>query len=253
MKVRLSSLTYRSNKIIIRYPTGLYEDAGQLPAKPSDSTSVTFTISGEDPLRPMETVLQLPIAEQLRLRGPKSYTKKERRVELGELVFSLTSSRETTPGSNRKLFETGEILNFTDSDLIEDLSALRVPSQIDIQHNTNMLDLEDIGLSEEEIQSVNDLSALKKEELDAQISAKRSEILNYRTQISEIQKKINETKKVISAISELDDTQSIVNKLAQNLVGLETERSDLISSTNTANSELEVLYQSLINVVELVR
>jgi hypothetical protein len=156
--------------MIIRFPTGLYQDAGQLPVDPDDSGNVTFVISNDDPSRSTALTLQLPVAEELRKRDPLIYSDLVRRTAFGELVFTLVEANRNETGTNRKTFAVGELLDFTDEEI--DLPDTKsVPKQIDLQHNTNVLDLEDAGLTEDEIVGLSLASTARKKQLQAEVTS----------------------------------------------------------------------------------
>jgi hypothetical protein len=245
--------------MIIRYPTGLYADAGQLPVKPADAGNVTYTISNDIPKRPTDTTLQLPLAQELAPRPPLAYSDKTRRAQLGPLVYSYVDAHQTVTGSNRKMFEVGEFLDFNSQEI--DLpEQTPIPSIVDIQHNTNLLDLEDAGLSPDEINSLIDLSTTKKKELEDQLATIQSDISNQKIAITENQKQINEVVKIISAVRVVvnipeGSTQHdpTLDQLLARQADLEAARAALITELNNLNGQSTVILNSLISVSELVK
>jgi chromosome segregation ATPase len=169
------------------------------------------------------------------------------------LIFTLVDAKRTLPGSNRKTFEVGEFLNFEDEELtLPDPKA--VPNQVDLQHNTNLLDLSDAGLSEDEIEDLNQKSATKKKELENQFASLQAQVSDKQIEISENQKRLNETRKLISAVSEIvasDD--DLLVRLQDREEDLLAERDTLIVSTNDLNTQSKQVLDSLINVSEIVR
>lgn len=238
--------------MIIRFPTGEYQDAGQLPKSPSDPTSVTFTISNDDPKRPQDSVLQLPISQELAKRDPPIFDDQERRVSMGELIFTIVSANRADPGSNTKTFAIGEFLEFSDEQTIP-VSQPSIPLLVDIPHNTNQLDLVNSGLNEQEIAAITAQSTVKKKELEDSLSQIQVQILNGQTAITENQKDINEVRKVISAVQQiLPPADPIMVKLNSNLQTLLAQRDTLTNQLNDNNVQATQIYNALLAVSNLV-
>lgn len=239
--------------MIIRYPTGQYQDAGQLPKSPSDPANVTFTISNEPPKRPNDLVLQLPVSEEDHKRSPLVYSDPVRRANYGELVFTVVQSNRTFVGSNRKLFDIGEYLDFSDEPTIP-VDQPSIPLIVDLQHNTNQLDLADSGLSDTEIASVTAQSTEKKKELENSLAGIQAQILSEQAEIGENQKSINEVRKVIAAVQQiLLPTDPIVLKLTARELELVVQRDALSTDINNLNVQAAQVYNALINVSSLVK
>lgn len=244
--------------MIIRFPTGLYEDAGQLPVNPSTAGNVTYVISNDDPLRPKDVTVQLPLAQEIAQRLPLAYDDKTRRAQLGPLIFTYVDANQTITGSNRKMFEVGQFLDFNTEEIA--LPDQAIPAKVDIQHNTNLLDLEDAGLSTDEINSLIDLSTTKKKSLEDQLTATQNELNNQKIAISENQKQINEVVKIISAVRVVvnipeGSTQHdpTLDQLLARQADLELARTSLIAELNNLNSQATVILNNLISVSELVK
>jgi len=232
----------------------LYQDAGQLPQSPSDVGNVIYTISNEDPKRSNALVVQLPVAEEIRKRPGIVYNDKDRRVAFGELIYTLIEANRTETGTNRKLFDVGEILEFDDDDIVIP-DQMKIPKQVDIQHNTNLLDLEDIGLSVDEINSVITQVENRKKELENKVAEFQSLISNNQTLIQENQKKLNETHKAMNAVKIAfnDASNPIVLKLLAHVEELSNERDTLIATVNSLNDEASKAFDELIKVSTLVK
>jgi hypothetical protein len=240
--------------VIITAPTGLYK-----PVLPQGESlgNITYTIS-EDPPRSNIVVLHLPVAESLPTATSDILDDQTSRAQFGELIFTISNSTRTVPGSNQKTFEVGEVLEFEENPPIQELDILRSPQNIEIQHNTNLLDLGSVGLTESEIESLTQGSLIKQNELRLQFAQKNTEVKDLETDISENQKRINETNKTIRAtkvvfgITNGSDNE-IFQKLTATLEELETERDQLISDYNAKVAEVEMVLKELLQVSELVR
>lgn len=240
--------------MIIRFPTGQYKDAGQLPTSPSDPTNVTFTISNDDPRRPADVFLQLPISEEEHQRSPLIYSDAVRRASYGELVFTVVQSNRTAAGSNTKLFATGEFLDFSDETTIP-IDQPSIPLQVDLQHNTNILALGDTGLTDEEIASITAQSTARKKALENSLAGIQAQILSAQATVVENQKDINETRKVIAAVQQipLQPSDPILLKLQARETELLAQRDALATELNNLNNQATQIYNALINVSSLVK
>lgn len=237
--------------MILRFPTGLYQDTGQLPEGVA-AGNVTFVISNEEPKRSDIVVVQLPVSEEIKPSPAPLYSEADRREAFGELVYTLVESNRTESGSNKKLFGIGDFLEF-DTDDIELPDLLGVPRQVDIQHNTNLIDYADAGLTIEEISEITTSATTKKRELESEIALLQSQVVNLQSAALENQKRINETRKLISAVSQIvESNDSILIKLQTRESDLELERDTIISSINTTNNLLKDTYNSLLEISGLV-
>lgn len=239
--------------MIIRYPTGQYQDAGQLPKNESDPANVTFTISNEAPKRSTDVVLQLPQAEELHKRQPPIYSDQVRRTAMGKLVFTVVKANRDNTGSNRRQFDIGQYLEFSDEE-VADVSQPSIPLTVDLQHNTSLLDFGVTGLTDEEIASVVSQSTARKKQLDSELAQIQSQILTAQTAISENQKSINEVRRTIAAVELVVSAQDpIMVKLTTREEQLVAERDVLVADLNTLNSQATQIYNDLIAISSLVK
>ncbi len=235
--------------MIINSPTGLFSSV--LPKTESDSASVLYTISNQSPPEERGVFVILPEAESLKGAPPKIHTDEERRAAVGELVYTISKSNRDIPGSNRKLFEIGQFLEFVDN-TAPTLSTDNTPSEVLIQHNTNVLDLEDLGLTEEEIAALTSDSEVKKKELELQLSNLKSEIAGLKSEIGESQKRINEYNKAINAIKVIGNAE-ITEKLETSRDAEIVSQGQLVELHNNKISESEDIYNQLLDISQLVR
>lgn len=244
--------------MIIRFPTGLYKsvlpDAGE-------SGNVTYTISTQDPPKTNVRITQIPPGEELQAAPDKIFDDATRRAQFGELIYTIANNSRSVPGSNVKQFELGEVLEFEVNPPTQEVQPLKSPTSLEIRHDTNILDLASIGLTEAEIAELVAESEKKQSALEKEFNDKNTETKNLETDIAENQKKINETNKAIKATREVfgisDDDLSfdepIYQKLLATLATLETQRSELIARRNTIVNELKEISTSIFRVSELVR
>lgn len=248
--------------MIIRFPTGLYRS---IFPEGSESGNITYTVSSDSPPRPIIKANQLPNFEISQLAPEKVFDDETRRTQFGELVFTIANSSRSDPGSNKKLFEVGQVLDFEENPPETEIQQLGSPEQIDIQHNTNLFDFESIGLDSSEVEQLVRDSQNKQKELEEMFLSLQTEIKNLDAEISENQKRINETTKTIRAvrdiygISEGDLTFSegtggeIYQKLLVNLTELESNREQLISDRNNRATQADEIFRSVVKVSELIR
>jgi len=235
--------------MIIRYPTGLYKR--QIPTEPSDVGNVTFTVSNEDPTVSGESFIIFPIAERIKTRPNRVWSDEERRDRIGELVYSMTAGGESKEGNSQKLFEVGQILNFTDQ-IVEGVSTNVVPNRIQIQHNTNMLDLESLDLTQEEINELVKDSASSMSIIEEQLTAIQNQIADNKSIIESQQKRINEANKVLDALGVLEDEEltSKVTKVRDETIAAQTLK---INETNVLIAQSASLRDKLLAISQLVR
>jgi hypothetical protein len=235
--------------MILRFPTGLY--SRQIPQEPEDVGNITYTISNEDPATSTGNFIIFPIAEKLKKRAPKIYTDEQRRRNLGDLIYSISSGGNTIEGRSTKLFEVGQILEFTDEAPTSDVNA--VDDRLEIQHNTNILDLEGLGLSAVEIQQLNVDSAALEKDLEAQLAFLLDQTADTNAAIKDLQKTINEANKALSALAVLGENDDIIAKITETLDTATTEQEAAITLKAELNLELEQTRDKLYAISELVR
>lgn len=243
--------------MIITAPTGLYKSI--LPGE-NAAGNITYTISTQSPPRPVVNAIQLPVAERITPAPDKIHSEQTRRDQFGELIFSVAQSNKNIAGSNTKAFEVGEILSFENLSPVEEIVTVRAPEDVEIRHDTNLLDLEGLGLTNEEIESLAIRSETKQAELEKAYVSKQNEIKTFDVDIRETQKKINENNKVLKAIRgllDLEDNESsndpIFLKLANNQKTLQETYEQLIADRNVTAVEAQEIYTDLNRVSELVR
>lgn len=235
--------------MILRAPTGLYEK--HLPTEPSDSSPVTWSISNKNP--PPIPLVQTVVAPQSIVFAPEPPSV-ENREDYGELVFSVVVGRRSTTGSNKKAFEVGDVIYLEDDD---DLISPTIPiNQLTIQHNTNVLDLESLGLTEEEITAIDEQSNVAIEEKRDEVASLQTQVSDLQIAIRENQKFINECVKAIKAVTVTfsDETDNgIIDKLNTKLENLKAERTSLNEQIETKAAALTTAQDEFIDLSQVVR
>lgn len=240
--------------MIIKHPTGLFKTA--LPGE-TESGNVIFTISNNDPSknnppRSSTITLQVPAASILRDRT-SSLTDDERRLAMGELIFTVTSGVRSDPGSGKKAFEIGEYLEFTDEEETV-IAKPNIPDSVEIQHNTNILDTAASGLDDTQISTLITKATELFNLLKQQLAVAQSNLGNIKIRISENQKAINEQNKLIDITKiVMGETDPIYQQLQDQLNLLITEKNNLIASQNTQAVDAKSIYDQMIKVSMVIK
>jgi len=240
--------------MIIRHPTALYSN--QIPQEPSDGGNVTFTISMENPERDDQQVTRLPPAVELREKTGDRLTDEERRAALGDYAYSVNESQADQVGTSKKQYEAGQVLEFTTEE-IAPLNPMLVSKRTEIRHDTNKLDLTGLGISQDDINTIDSIASTQMDDLYAELSVQKNKRKNAETAIGENQKTQNETNKAIAAINELVDTapelSQTIKELEANLKRLQDEATELRTEANDASSAADSILEQIRNVAQVVR
>lgn len=235
--------------MILKGPTGPFKN--KLPASPSDSGSVTYTISNKEApnITPVKTLI-LPEIENIR---PAPKLDKNIRNTLGDLIYSITTGAKSSPGSNKKTFEVGELLETTITEVANILS-IQVPESINIQHNTNKLDFASMGLTANEVASIEAASISTFETLRTQANSLKRTVENIKISIKENQKNINELNKAIKSLYIVyPNGNSTITKLENTLSTENKTQSDLNFDLNETIKQLNIVYNDIVRLSEVVR
>lgn len=216
--------------MIIRYPTGLY-------GLSDNDLNVTWHISNNDPPRSNLVTIKIPTSEEVRQIPPLTYDGETRRKTFGELIYTINESNDRIAGSGTKALGEGDILDFPEETEETEISIPR-NNRIERRHDLNVLDLVSAGLDEDEIGDFYKSVNVKKQQLDQEFALIRAQISSMETGIKEIQKKINETTKVIKAVSVLED-EELLDKIIKRKQEYELINSKLIEEHEIKTKELE--------------
>ena len=238
--------------MIIKFPTALYNSV--LPQVSTDTQNITFLVSSTDPPRSSDSTLQLLRSQEIRPLPATIFTKEERRNNLGKLIFSINSGKQSHVGIGNKQFEVGQVLEFGDVTL-EELDDLEVPNVVELQQNTNELDTDAFGLEADEVALlIRETTGLFNTYI-SQLNEMVETIKNTESEISDNQKLINEVNKAKRAaqIAFVDSSSDIITKLAEREEELISNRSSLIKSLNEYTAEANEIYNKIISLREMVR
>jgi len=241
--------------MIIRYPTGFYNSV--LPHRPNDGGNVTYLISTTEPPRgtPL-SVTSIPSAIKNKTNNQHSYTKMQRRGMVGDKIFSITKTGKSRVSSSKKQFESGQLLDFDDV-VISNLNPMLVGVSTEIRHDTNKLDLQGIGLTSDQVLSIEENAFEKLAVMQGELLRLHRDRLNAETLIVENNKTQNETKKAINAIKQLIEStpslQGALDTLEHNLIELQSDCEKLISDANENSLEASVVSNNILELSEVIR
>lgn len=246
--------------MILKGPTGLWKN--QLPTKLEDNRSVTFTISNQPP-PPMTDlfIAKIPnsvIKRPLPIPENKILDSADRRALFGKRIKSIVVGRQIHVRDGKKLFEPGESIEFVDdTDSIKNPLSLE---EVAINHNTNLLDLKEAGLTDEEIQEIEDDAERNREVLRNSIADKQTQLDIKSAELSKVQRRINELTKISNSliiIYSLDGSVPSGNekydKIYSNLQQSNSDKKTIIDNINSLNSEIFELKNKLIRMSEVIR
>jgi len=244
--------------MIIEFPTALYNAV--LPEDANDNQNITFLISSTDPPRSEKTFFQLLYSEELKNLPSKIHNDNRRRANLGEFIFNVSFASQSNTINGAKMFESGQLLEFPDVESIDGINVLEVPDRVEVQQNNNVLDLESVGLNENESNDLIDQSETKFHKSISILNDLGMQVKDKKAAIQENQKLINETRKARdAALVVFSDTSTGVNdneiviKLNQKEQELISEKDDLISELNSLIDQANEIYGEVLRLREMVR
>ena len=235
--------------MIITHPTALYTSI--IPQSASDSGNVTYIISMTTPPKGPLTEIQLPAAIEYRKRQPIEPKKPD-----GQRVYTNTLSNASSIGSAKKQFEVGQVLEFGVSEE-STLQPMLASNPLQIRHDTNILDLSSLGVSQEDITAINNSADTQFTILNAELSTVRQTRIDTETDITENQKNQNETKKAIAALEQLVQSdpslQSVLDSLKVKLAAFVVQMNALVAMANEQADAATNLENRILAVAQMVR
>lgn len=234
--------------MIIKFPTGLYKN--NLPSEPTDTNNITYYISSNEP--EFESIQYSVLPEsKISNKSSKIHSSKTRRASTGELIFTLNNTFKTF-GSNKKLFNIGEFLEFTDEQTSVDAVIVE---NVEIQHNNNSIDWNSMGLSEDEINEINDASNTTKLELEKKLTSVNKEVSIIKASIGENQKQLNEVNRTINAVFIIKSSinESIYTKLISKRDAITSDIDNLNDSLKVKVEESNAIYAEFITICNIVK
>jgi hypothetical protein len=204
-----------------------------------------------DPPNGTLTEVQLPAAIERRQRSAIDTTKPN-----GQRIYTNTLSNASSIGSAKKQYEVGQVLEFVTSEESA-LQPMLVADTLEIQHNTNILDLSSLGVSESDITAINNSADTQFTTLNDELNIVRQERIDTEVAISENQKNQNETQKAIDALVQLvaydSSLQSVLDSLKIKLAEFVAQANILIAAANEQASIASDLESQILAVAQMVR
>lgn len=202
--------------MIIKFPTGLYETT--ISQEMISGGSITFLISNSDPPRTDLIYSKVPQGVIEIARPPKDPDIITRRKSsFGELIYSLSKASRSDEGDDSRQYELGQVLEF-DVEAGKDVEPMLVSEITEIQHNTNRLDYDSMGLTSDEKDAIEDVSLATQNVLMNRLNDLKRSRANADQQILVNQKLINETTRTIKSLeitlSEAPDYGSLSTELS---------------------------------------
>ena len=235
--------------MIINYPTASYLSV--IPQVASDDGNVTYVISMTIPPNGALTETQLPAAIEQRQRIPIDTIK-----PTGQRVYTNTLSSASSIGSAKKQFEVGQILEFATA-AESTLQPMLVSNSLEIQHNTNILDLSSLGVSQADITAINNSADAQFTSLNDQLNVVRQDRIDTETDITENQKNQNETQKAIDALVQLvlydSSLQGVLDSLRVKLAEFVVQADALVAMANEQADNASNLENQILAVAQMVR
>jgi hypothetical protein len=197
------------------------------------------------------TEVQLPAAIERRQRSAIVTTDPD-----GQRVYTNTLSSASSIGSAKKQFEVGQILEFNTSSE-STLQPMLVSDALEVRHDTNILDLSSLGISEADIAAIYASADIQFSTLNTQLSVVRQARIDTETDIAENQKNQNETKKAIAALIQLVQSdpslQSVLDSLQIKLAEFVFQADVLVAMANEQSNAATDIENKILAVAQMVR
>jgi hypothetical protein len=209
----------------------------------------TFTISATKPPKSDLIESQLPAAIANKKRSAT------RSTHLGQRIYTDTRSNAATIGSLKKQFEVGQILEFA-LGVPSTVQPMLVSNTLEIRHNTNILDLKSLGVSQIQSDYVDKLASDQFIALNSELDRLRQARIDTETAITENQKDQNEAQKAIAALNQLSQTdtiQKILKTLQDKLSELISDAVILIDMANEQSTNASIVANKILAVAQMVR
>lgn len=244
--------------IITDSSTGLYD----LPVKPTDVGNITFTVSAGPPQSKIVFAVKLPIGIALRERAIPLRDQSVRRAAVGQLIYTNTGGGNVGRQDGTKQFEVGQVLEFE-----EEQTTGQVITQAEtldsIRHDLNVFDLDNVGLSTDNIAALNLIAATAFDTANIKLNDLTKQRAIVDAELNSIQKQLNEVSRTIGGIDALlamsvsDADAAALNAMRAQLVDKQTalisEQEALITSGNDLASQITATINALRTSAALVR
>lgn len=202
-------------KLIINFPTGLYKTI--LPQSPEDRGNITYTISNNTPPRTNLLFAKINSGVANRKRDQEELDLFTIRQNNGSLIFSVASSIRSTEGNNARVYEIGQVLEFSDAP-IQTITPMYVSKVSETRHDTNQFDYSLLGLTPEEVEIINRESVIMHNTITDKLNIARQARANAEVEIVNQQKIINDTTRNIDALKIIVDNSTDADMQVEMLI-----------------------------------
>lgn len=242
--------------MIVQFPTGLYETV--IPDSLDKSGNVTFTISNNPPPRTNLLFPKIPRGIVDRTKPIKVIDVITRRNSQGELIYTINSANRSKEGNNSKIFEIGQVLEF-DNSATKTLEPMYVAKKSETRHDTNLFDYNKLGLTEEEIISINNASMITQADITDRLNTAIKARADAEIEVVTQQKIINDSTRNINALQVVidnsggDDIKIIYDKFVAIRSKAIVARDKATSDANKYASEAADLKSELDKIAMVVK
>tara|TARA_R110000751_G_scaffold274677_1_gene375569 strand:- start:1878 stop:2609 length:732 start_codon:yes stop_codon:yes gene_type:complete len=220
--------------MIINSPTGLYKNA--IPAAPSNSGNVTYTISMADPPRISELYPKIPEGVSNRKKLLKTITTTPRK-SVGGLAFTTSKASATTASNNVKQFGMGQVLEFGSVN-VRAVDPMLVSNKTEYKHDVAVIDYDKLGVDIDGQLIVGEASFVVHKKLSDKLNDLKELRANSEVLINNNQKIINETRRTTGALKVIvDQSDEYDNEINELIVQLDVKLSDAINAKDIAVSD----------------
>lgn len=245
--------------MIVKFPTGFYQEV--LPKGPSDRGNVTFTVSNSDPPRTKLLFTKIPIGLARKTRPDLIYTDPERALDFSKLAHSSSRASPSVLGSNTKQFEAGQTIDFGTQGSVPTLSPMLVSPATEVRHDTNLLDLSGLGVSDDEQGDVSTAAYALYKDIADRLNATVQARTDTETALATTQKLLNEANKALASlavmIAESPSTDGSLGDLQVRLLAkktaLEATKVEQVALANSLAAGATDLQAKLVQLSQLVR
>lgn len=220
--------------MIINSPTGLYKNA--IPAAPSNSGNVTYTISMTDPPRLAELYPRIPEGVSNRKKSLKTITTTPRK-SVGGLAFTTSKASATTASNNVTQFGMGQVLEFGSIN-VRAVDPMLVSDKTEYKHDVAVIDYDKLGVDIDGQSIVDEASFVVHKKLSDKLNDLKELRANSEVLINNNQKIINETRRTTGALKVIvDQSDEYDNEINELIVQLDVKLSDAINAKDIAVSD----------------
>lgn len=235
--------------MVVKYPTGLYKIKMRWlnDSNTEDMVdNVTWFVSSTEPPRTFDVFPFVTKTSGHETLPEKWHSMETRRMDAGQLVFSIKESNNRTVSSIIQQFEFGQSIEY---DQLALMSSTEVApgSKTEIRHDTNELDVNGVllplGIDPNKI--IKEAEKIM-EQHTKDLNNIRSEIMILETKIGETQKQINECVKIKDVVAMVDQQSAAaieeeINKLKAKMEEDVARHDSLVAEAENIKSKIDAI------------